>query len=67
MSKQLTQFAIALTLSIGLAAATLSAVVAEVFFDGQSELTLALVTGLVAANGQAVAFLFRTNNSTKTQ
>lgn len=65
MSRQLTQFAIALTLSIGLAASTLAAVIAELFFDGQSDLTLMLVGGLIGGNGQAVAFLFRTNNSTK--
>ena len=62
MNKASTQFAIALTLSAFLGACTLAAVVAEVTNTGRSELTLALVTGLVAANTQAVAFLFRTNN-----
>lgn len=61
VNRQLTQFAIALTLSVFLGAATLVAVLAEAFFDGRSELTLALVTGLVGANGQAVAYLFRIN------
>jgi hypothetical protein len=63
VNRQLTQFAIALTLSIGLALATVAAVVGEIWFDGRSELTLALVTGLVAANSQAVAFLFRLNGA----
>ena len=63
MPRTTTQFAIALALSVGLGLSTLAAVVAEVLGEGRSELTLALVTGLVAANAQAVAFLFRTNNT----
>lgn len=63
MNQAMTQFAIALTLSMALGAATVAAVVAEVFFGGQSELAPALLTGLVGANGQAVAFLFRMNGS----
>ncbi|KKN36990.1 hypothetical protein LCGC14_0768010 [marine sediment metagenome] len=63
MQRSVTQFAIALLLSFFLGAATLAAVVAEVTNNGESTLTLALVTGLVAANSQAVAFLFRTNNT----
>ena len=63
MNRQATQFAIAFTLSLGLVVATICAVVAELFFDGRSELTLALVTALAAGNGQAIAFLFRTNNT----
>ena len=61
MNRQATQFAIAVILSLFLGACTLAAVVAEVTDNGRSELTLALVTGLVAANSQAVAFLFRIN------
>jgi len=63
MNRQVTQFAIALCLSLFLGASTLAAVIAEVTGNGRLELTLALVTGLVASNGQAVAFLFRTNNT----
>jgi len=67
MNRQVTQFAIALVLSLFLGAATLAAVVAEVTGNGRSELTLALVTGLVAANAQAVAFLFRINGQAGSQ
>lgn len=67
MNRQVTQFAIALVLSLGLAAATVAAVVAEVTGNGRSELTLALVAGLVAANSQAIASLFRTNNTPGSQ
>jgi len=67
MNRQVTQFAIALVLSLFLGAATLAAVVAEVTGNGRSELTLALVTGLVAANTQAVAFLFRLNGQAGSQ
>lgn len=67
MNRQVTQFAIALVLSLGLASATVAAVVAEVTGNGRSELTLALVAGLVAANSQAIAFLFRTNNTPGSQ
>ena len=63
MNRASTQFAIALTLSFFLGVSTLAAVVAEVTGNGESTLTLALVTGLVAANSAAVAFLFRTNNT----
>jgi len=63
MTRTATQFCIALVLSLGLVIAAVCAVVAEVFFDGRSELTLALITALAAGNGQAVAFLFRVNGA----
>ncbi|KKM24967.1 hypothetical protein LCGC14_1599770 [marine sediment metagenome] len=62
MQRSATQFVIALTLSLFLGAATLAAVIAEVTGKGESDLTMPLVIGLVGANAQAIAYLFRLEN-----
>ena len=62
MQRSATQFVIALTLSLFLGAATLAAVIAEVTGQGESQLTMPLVIGLVGANAQAIAYLFRLEN-----
>lgn len=64
MNRSATQFAVAFLAVLFLGIATLAAVVGEVFYDSHSDLTFALVTGLVGSVGQAVAFLFRLNGTT---
>lgn len=61
MTRQLTQFAVAIVGTIFLGIATLVAIVGELFFDGSSELTFALVTALTGLTGAAAAYLFRLN------
>ena len=61
MNRQTTQFALALSGIVFLGAATLVALVGDVFFDKPSELTFALVTALTGTTGAATAYLFRLN------
>ena len=61
VNRSRTQFVVAVMGMFFLGAATLAAVVGEVFFDNSSELTFALVTALTATTGAAAAYLFRLN------
>lgn len=65
MSTEGMQFWVAVVAVGFLGLATLVALVGEVFFDGRSELTFALVTALTAVTGAASAYLFRLNNRGK--
>jgi len=56
-----TQFAVAVLGILILGIATVIAVAGEVFGDGRSELTFALVTALTGVTGGASAYLFRLN------
>jgi len=62
-----TQFVVAVMGMFFLGAATLAAVVAEVFFDSSNELTFALVTALTGTTGAAAAYLFRLNGQSGSQ
>lgn len=64
VNRSATQFAVAFLAVLFLGVATVAAVVGEIFYGKSSELTFALVTGLVGSVGQATAFLFRLNGST---
>ena len=67
MKRQGTQFVVAV-LGMGfLGTATLAAVVGEVFFNGSSELTFALVTALTGTTSAAAAYLFRLNGQSGSQ
>ena len=61
MNRALTQFWIAFLAVAFLGVATLIAVIGDVIFDAESDLTLLLVGGLVASVGQATAYMFRLN------
>ena len=61
MRRTTTQFAVALTGIFFLGLATIIVLVGEVFFDGSSELTFALVTALTGTTSGAAAYLFRLN------
>ncbi len=56
-----TQFAVAFVAILFLGACTLAAVIAQAFFDGPTDLTFALITGLTGTTSAATAFLFRLN------
>lgn len=61
MNRAKTQFAVAV-FGIGfLGFATLMALAGEIFFEGRSELTFALVTALTGTTSGATAYLFRLN------
>lgn len=61
MNTSQTQFAVAVLGILILGIATVIAVAGEVFGDGRSELTFALVTALTGVTGGASAYLFRLN------
>lgn len=67
MNRSRTQFVVAVMGMFFLGAATLVAVVGEVFFDRSSELTFALVTALTATTGAGAAYLFRLNGQSGSQ
>lgn len=67
MNRSHTQFVVAVMGMFFLGAATLAAVVAEVFFDSSNELTFALVTALTGTTGAAAAYLFRLNGQSGSQ
>lgn len=66
MSRQLTQFAVALAAILLLGVVTIIAVWAAAFQDGPPEFAFAGITALATACGQAVAYLFRLNGSQRT-
>jgi hypothetical protein len=57
------QFAVALIGMLGLVAVTVAAVVGQVFFQGPTDLTFALVTALTGITSMAATYLFRNGNS----
>ena len=61
MNRQATQFVIAVMGMFFLGAGTLVTIIGEVFYNGSSELTFALVTALTGVTGAATAYLFRLN------
>ena len=61
MNTSNTQFAVAVLGLLVLGIATVVAVAGEVFGNGRSELTFALVTALTGVTGGATAYLFRLN------
>jgi len=67
VNRSRTQFVVAVMGMFFLGAATLAAVVGEVFFDSSSELTFALVTALTGVTGAAAAYLFRLNGQARSQ
>lgn len=62
MNKARTQFIIATIALIFLGAVTMVAVVGEVVFGKQSDLTLLFAGALTTATGQAMSYFFRVNN-----
>lgn len=63
MNRQATQFVIAIMGMFFLGAATFAAVIGQVFYDGPTDLTFALVTALTGVTGASAAYLFRLNGT----
>lgn len=63
MNRSIAQLVIAIIGMLALSVATLTVVVGEVFYDGSSELTFALVTALTGVTGAATAYFFRINGT----
>lgn len=63
MNRQATQFVIAIMGMLFLGAGTLAAVIGQVFYDGPTDLTFALVTALTGVTGASSAYLFRLNGA----